>query len=518
MDRHHHARARRCVVAITPGTKTLSDYKHFYHRSHILICIGVHTVVSLSVGFILQWAGVLSWQSPLLWSILLLIFLLGGGLYMLLLPTMTEPMDTMLTALAHKVGDPQAPKPPHPNAKHYTRTGFSAVLQAIYLYADSQPQARPASDILAEALDHTSCGIVVLNPQKQIIAANSAAPVVKDATGEPYLALDFLDDQPLTDWLEAIETTAVSAERQWRRISTDPARIQQTRFFDITASYQRGAAGETVIVLFDRSDHYLPEEEDLNFIAFAAHELRGPVTIIRGYLDVLTQELADRLHGDEPQLLERLIVSASRLSSYINNILNVSRFDRHHLIVHLSEDRLSDIYASIADDMALRASTQQRILNVSLPENLPTVAADRGSISEVISNLIDNAIKYSFEGGVISVTAAQKGEFVELTVRDNGVGMPPNVVKNLFHKFYRSHRSRKNVAGTGIGLYICKAFVESHGGSISVRSREHEGSSFSFTVPTYASVQDRLLEDGQLNRQLIRKGSGWIKNHAMYRQ
>ena len=232
----------------------------------------------------------------------------------------------------------------------------------------------------------------------------------------------------------------------------------------------------------------------------------------------LSGVMADRLHGDEPQLLERLIVSANRLSSYINNILNVSRFDRHHLIVHLSEDRLSDIYASIADDMALRASTQQRILNVSLPENLPTVAADRGSISEVISNLIDNAIKYSFEGGVISVTAAQKGEFVELTVHDNGVGMPPNGVKNLFHKFYRSHRSRKNVAGTGIGLYICKAFVESHGGSISVRSREHEGSSFSFTVPTYASVQDRLLEDGQLNRQLIRKGSGWIKNHAMYRQ
>ena len=95
--------------------------------------------------------------------------------------------------------------------------------------------------------------------------------------------------------------------------------------------------------------------------------------------------------------------------------------------------------------------------------------------------------------------------------------MPANVVKNLFHKFYRSHRSREAVAGTGIGLYLCKAFIESHGGTITARSKENEGSVFSFTVPIYATVKDQLLEDGQLNRQLIRKGGGWIKNHAMYR-
>ena len=175
------------------------------------------------------------------------------------------------------------------------------------------------------------------------------------------------------------------------------------------------------------------------------------------------------------------------------------------------------MYASIADDMQMRASTQHRLLNISIPDNLPTVAADKNSIGEVIGNLIDNAIKYSFEGGVVNVTAEQKGDFVEVSVSDNGIGMPANVLKNLFHKFYRSHRSRESVAGTGIGLYICKAFVESHGGIITARSQENEGSTFSFTLPIYATVKDKLLEDGQLNRQLIRQGSGWIKNHSMYR-
>ena len=171
------------------------------------------------------------------------------------------------------------------------------------------------------------------------------------------------------------------------------------------------------------------------FIAFAAHELRGPITVIRGYLDILEQELHDRLRDDEPQLFNRLTVSANRLSSYINNILNVSKFDRHHLYVHLREDTLEAIYATIADDMQLRASAQHRMLNVSIPSDLPTVAADRGSIGEVISNLIDNAIKYSFEGGVVQVSAVQKGEFVEVSVSDNGVGMPAGVIKNLFRKF-----------------------------------------------------------------------------------
>ena len=210
-------------------------------------------------------------------------------------------------------------------------------------------------------------------------------------------------------------------------------------------------------------------------------------------------------------------MSANRLSSYVDNILNVARFDRHHLKVYLLEDTVSNIYASISDDMQLRASTQHRLLSVNIPEDLPTVAADHGSIGEVIGNLIDNAIKYSFEGGSVTVSAEKKGDFVEISVADNGIGMPANVVNNLFHKFYRSHRSREAVAGTGIGLYICKAFVESHGGSITARSRENEGSVFSFTLPIYATVKDKLLEDGQLNNRLIRRNGGWIKNHAMYK-
>jgi len=95
-------------------------------------------------------------------------------------------------------------------------------------------------------------------------------------------------------------------------------------------------------------------------------------------INIINEEFAARLQGDERQLLDRLVVSSNRLSSYIDNILNVARYDRHHLKVYLLEDTVANIYASIADDMQLRASTQHRMLNVNIPDDLPTVAAAHG--------------------------------------------------------------------------------------------------------------------------------------------
>jgi len=270
-------------------------------------------------------------------------------------------------------------------------------------------------------------------------------------------------------------------------------------------------------MFFDRTDIYTPEEDDLDFISFAAHELRGPITVIRGYLDVLEDELQPVLQQDQAELMKRLIVTANRLSSYVNNILNASRYDRRHMKLRLSEESLKRIYEGVSDDMQLRASAQNRVLVVDIPENLPTVAADANSIGEVLGNLIDNAIKYSNEGGLVHVAARPIPGFVEVSVVDRGIGMPANIMPSLFHKFYRSHRSRETVAGTGIGLYICKAIVSSHGGIITARSIENEGSTFSFTLPIYDTVAQKLKSSHNSNASLIEHGGGWIKNHSLYR-
>jgi signal transduction histidine kinase len=292
--------------------------------------------------------------------------------------------------------------------------------------------------------------------------------------------------------------------------------MNNQHIFDVYASFEKGSPYETVLTLVDMTDRYKEDEDNLNFIAFAAHELRGPITVIRGYLDVLQDELNDILEDDQRELFYRLSVSASRLSGYVNNILNTSRYDQRHLTLSLQPENIATIYAVIADDMSLRASSQNRLLAIDIPNSLPAIAADRASLSEVISNLIDNAIKYSNEGGTVTISATLHGDFVDISVTDQGIGMGADVVKHLFRKFYRSHRSRETVAGSGIGLYISKAIVESHGGTISVRSTEGAGSTFTVSIPTYASIADKLV-NGNGNQEIISQGKGWIKNHSIYR-
>ena len=454
------------------------------------------------------------------WLVIMVVVLASIPLNIFLLMQLLTPLKDLTHALSHVAGEPSTITPPNPNAAHFECDGFKPLLQYIYYTAalvgqnpPSQAQAQAAQ--IEAALDQTSAGIAILTSQGQVRYHNRHTPLRQSHDGTAELELLFEPGDGLTEWLAHCRRSAVHAEKTWLRIANKLVGESGRRIFDITANYEKGSSAEVILVLHDRTTLYQPEDDDLDFIAFAAHELRGPITVIRGYLDVLTEEVGPALAGDQHELLGRLVVSANRLSGYVNNILNASKFDRRHLRVHLAEESVGSIYNIIRDDMKLRATTQGRQLTVDIPTTLPTIAADRSSLSEVLSNIIDNALKYSNEGGLVAVSAVQDGAFVTIKVQDHGIGIPANVMGNLFHKFYRSHRSRETVAGTGIGLYISKAIVESHGGQIGVVSREGEGSTFTITIPTYASVADKIT-DGS-NSQLITSGSGWIKNHTMYK-
>lgn len=462
---------------------------------------------------------------------------LGIAASLIVYHIVAKPIKNLMAALVHIAGEPTVTTPPNPNEAQFARNGLKPVLQAVYKIASEVPDpieedapsaqgaqvsgvpaATPAvKSALDTALNQAICGFVIMNQQRQITYANQATPIRVDTNGVQSLDLLFPEGDSIEAWWNELDTTAVQAERTWPRIPNKLPNEEDRRFFDVIASYHKGTENEMVITLIDRTHLYEVGEEELDFIAFAAHELRGPITVIRGYIDVLTDELGTVLQEDQKELFRRLAVSANRLSGYINNILNTSRYDRRHLRMHLVETRMSAVYDTIRDDMALRASSQNRMLSVDIPADLPTIAADTASLGEVFGNLIDNAIKYSNEGGAITVKAYSRGDLVELAVEDHGIGMPSGVVSNLFQKFYRSHRSRETVAGTGIGLYISKAIIESHGGAIAVRSEDGRGSIFTISLPTYATVADKLKSGNNDNQTLIGNDGSWIKNHNMYR-
>jgi signal transduction histidine kinase len=495
-----------------------------YFRRGILFVVGLQLLAAAAVAALLLNFSTLSEADMYFWIIIAVVFGVGCLINGLVFMMLSEPIKQLTAALSHTNGERSALTPPNPNLKQYAKSGLGNILQYIYELASSKTQQGTARKApkgaanLEAALSDTSAGIVLCDENGQVLFANTAAPVRTATDGKKELELEFYTDTSIDEWLRDCDKRAVKAERVWNRIASKPVGQQDRKIYDISASYRKASATPLVLVFIERTNEYIQEDEDLNFIAFAAHELRGPITVIRGYLDTLNDELIDTITTEQQELFDRLTVSANRLSGYINNILNSSRYDRRHLQVHLAEVSISDIYATIADDMQLRASSQRRLLAVNLPGELPTVAADTASIGEVIGNLIDNAIKYSHEGGAIEMGAEVKTDHLEVFIQDHGIGIPANVVGNLFHKFYRSHRSRETVAGTGIGLYISKAIVESHGGEMEVKSVEGEGSRFMFTLPLYASVADKLVKTAGSNQSFIRDHTGsWIKNHGKFR-
>lgn len=504
-----------------PTPQLLKTFFPVYKRRVVSLVVGLQIVAGLATVLLFFSIGQQVWW--LGWGLLAGLLIAEVVIAAVITTAILRPLQDLARALVHISGELSSDTPPNLNDSYYAHNNLRPLLKTIYELAAGKPSSEGEAVTgvktpnITTALNTTATGIVLLNGEGTIVFANKAAPVA--ASGDSLkLELIFDVDQPLEEWLVECRTHDIHAERTWKRIASKLPGDESRRLFDVFASYEKGSEAETVITLFDRTDEYAPEDEDLDFIAFAAHELRGPITVIRGYLDGLNEELAGAMSSDQKELFSRLIVSANRLSGYINNILNASRYDRRHLKVHLSELSLAEIYETIADDMQLRATSQRRLLAVDLPPSLPTVAADLTSISEVLGNLIDNAIKYSNDGGSIEVTAAVDGNFVEVSVIDHGIGMPANVVANLFHKFYRSHRSRETVAGTGIGLYISKAIVESNGGKMAVRSVEGHGSTFTFSLPIYATVADKIAGKGTNNQEFVEhSSSGWIKNHGTMR-
>lgn len=515
----------------------IHEYFKLYRR-RALATVAVIQILAAAIAVGLLWVTLgESGYIGLTYAILIATVL--GAINLLITPlimaAVNRPAQALSQAIAHVSKDPVVTPPPKLTAAD-ERTGLNALVQTIYELAvatndktDAQeaagqdtnetPKPSGQSEYFQHIADLTPCGIIVIDSLGVITYANQAAPASPTPDGKKGIDLIFEQNNSLSSWLRDARANKVRDTHLWLRVGDKLPGEEGRRIFDVIGYYQKNDPGniEVVLATFDRTSVYVNDQEDMDFIALAAHELRGPITVIRGYLDIFHQEIATKLDTDQQQLMERLQVSAERLASYVNNILNVSRYDRHQFVMHPQEEKLPDLIKGIGPDLMLRAKTQNRHLVFNIPANLPSIAVDSNSVGEVIINLVDNAIKYSHDGGQVTIAATPKENWVEVTIQDQGIGIPASIVGNLFTRFYRSHRSKQQVGGTGLGLYICKTIIEAHGGTVWVRSVEGQGTTFGFTVPTFASVADKLQNGNNNNQGIVRRPEGWIKNHAMYR-
>ena len=225
-------------------------------------------------------------------------------------------------------------------------------------------------------------------------------------------------------------------------------------------------------------------------LSTVTHELKTPLTSIVGYADrmLLRRDTVGSLNERQERYLGNIQEDAYRLKSLIDDLLDISRIEAGSLELQLTGlDAQQEIEQAIKSLRGQFAGKQIQT-QCNIPTNIVLVRADHLRLSQIIINLLTNAYKYSPEGAIVTITAEQGGELVQIDVSDTGIGMSDADQARLFTKFFRADNTpTRRESGTGLGLFITRHLVEAHGGSIWVESQEGKGSTFSFTLPSVAA-------------------------------
>jgi two-component system, NtrC family, sensor kinase len=219
------------------------------------------------------------------------------------------------------------------------------------------------------------------------------------------------------------------------------------------------------------------------FLANMSHELRTPLNAIIGFSEVLSERMFGELNEKQEEYLKDIHASGQHLLSLINDILDLSKIEAGRMELELTDFDLPTALDSALTLVRERAGRRSITLQTSVDDRLGEVHADERKIRQVVLNLLSNAIKFTPEGGRIEVAAAPKDGLVEVSVSDTGVGIAPEDQEAVFEEFRQVGTAARKVEGTGLGLTLCRKFVELHGGRIWVKSELGAGSTFTFTIP-----------------------------------
>lgn len=229
--------------------------------------------------------------------------------------------------------------------------------------------------------------------------------------------------------------------------------------------------------------HRLDEVKD-EFISMASHQLRTPLTSVKGYISMLMEGDVGKVSPEQKHLLREAFISSERMVRLIGDFLNVSRLQTGKFIIEKRPIDLAKLVARELEVLEPNASARELKFVYKQPKRFPILNLDENKIQQVIMNFADNAIYYSKEKSTIKVSLAVVANRVEFTVKDTGIGVPAAEQAQLFNKFFRATNARRQRPdGTGVGLFLAKKVIDAHDGKIIFESKENKGSTFGFSLP-----------------------------------
>jgi len=249
-----------------------------------------------------------------------------------------------------------------------------------------------------------------------------------------------------------------------------------------------GSLVNVIVTFVDITRYREAEELKSTFISVISHELKTPVSLIKGYAGTLAR--TDVVHDPDfvRESAQIIVEEADRLTELIDNLLDASRIQAGALSLEMQPLDLAALARKVVDRFATQDQRHQFVLNV--PDDLPLVMADERRLRQVFDNLLSNAIKYSPDGGQITISAHVEDDVVVVSVQDEGVGIPPEDHEAIFESFYRVDSSlRRSTQGAGLGLFLVRAIIRAMGGDVWVESEPGQGATFIFTLPIAAMNQ-----------------------------
>ncbi len=325
-------------------------------------------------------------------------------------------------------------------------------------------------------------GVMVVDRQHTIRLVNPAVLRLFGLDFDP-LGRSVLQTLRETGFDEVVTRALGTWEPQAREISAGTSKTP--RHISVNASPMRNASGEEGVVTIFRDVTRLKQLEEMRreFVANVSHELRTPLSIFHGYLE----NLRDNPNLPREELVETIGVlekHSLRLNALVEDLLILARLESRDVRLQLEEIDVDAFLREIVGDWKLRSARKNIGITLETAAEMPLLVADVLRIEQVVSNLVDNAIKYTPANGRVCVKTARVGDELEVRIEDNGVGILPVDLPHIFERFYRADKARsREQGGTGLGLSIVKHIVQTHGGTVRAESVFGKGTTIVLSLP-----------------------------------
>lgn len=347
---------------------------------------------------------------------------------------------------------------------------------------------------LVTAIDAMSQGVVVFDETGHVRHANGAAGVLLGVRRDALVGLEVDKACGNADVQAAVKGMCAGQIRQRKLVESASKAANSPPGQDPTAGVLRYSMRPVrreegvmcVLVIEDITQQRAADEARNAFVAHATHELRTPLTNIRLYIEQLIEDDGDA--AARANALNVVNQELRRLERIITDMLSVSEIEAGTLQIRRGDVRLDAMLAELEADFKAQANEKEIALTFQLPPKLPVLQGDRDKVAVALHNLVGNALKYTPQGGQVTVRVEHTGQALNIEVVDNGIGIKSEEAEMVFEKFYRAKDKRvANITGTGLGLTLARQVIRLHGGDITVKSQIDKGTTFTVTLPAIAA-------------------------------